>query len=278
MKPQANNSDLTVIKPIEGWRMLDLKELWAYRELLWVMMMRDIKVRYKQTVLGVAWAVIQPVITMIIFTIIFGRLAKIPSDGIPYPVFVFSGLLAWNFFSSAISTGGASLVSASGLISKVYFPRLIVPLASIGVTIIDFAIACIILLILMILYSVNISIQIFLLPLFFFGLLVTSVGLSSWLSAVTVTYRDFRYVIPFMLQIWMYLTPVIYPVSFIPEKWRWLLYLNPLLGWIDGLRAAFLGKPIDWLAVGIAALFAIVLLFLGIRYFEKAERRFADVI
>ena len=274
----VDSENVTIIKPIEGWRMLNLKELWAYRELLWVMTMRDIKVRYKQTVLGVAWAIIQPVITMLIFTFIFGRLAKIPSDGIPYPVFVFSGLLAWNFFSAAVATGGASLVGASSLISKVYFPRLIIPLASIGVTIIDFMIACIILLILMFFYSVSISVQFLLLPVFFFGLLVTTIGLSTWLSAVTVTYRDFRFVIPFMLQIWMYLTPVIYPVSFIPEKWRWLIYLNPLLGWINGLRAAFLGHPIDWFAVAVSAVFASVILLLGIRYFEKAERRFADVI
>lgn len=276
MQGQTNN--VTIIKPVDGLRILDLKELWDYRELLWVMMMRDIKVRYKQTVLGVAWAVIQPVITMIIFTFIFGRLAKIPSDGIPYPVFVFSGLLAWNFFSSAISAGGSSLVGASSLISKVYFPRLVVPLASIGVGVVDFMIASSILLLLMMFYSISFTVQILLLPVFFLGLLVTTIGLSAWLSAITVTYRDFRFVIPFMLQIWMYLTPVIYPISFIPEKWRWLMYLNPLQGWVDGLRSAFLGQSIDWIGISVSLMFSIIILFLGVRYFEKAERRFADVI
>lgn len=272
------NSQITVIKPQDGLRSLDLAEIWRYRELLTALAGRDIKVRYKQTVLGVAWAVIQPLTTMLIFTLIFGRLAKIPSDGFPYPVFVFSGLLAWNFFSAAVSSGGTSLLSAGGMISKVYFPRILLPLASIGVSIVDFLVAVLILLCLMFYYSVPVTMNIFLLPLFFTGLAITATGLSAWLSAVTVVYRDFRYVIPFVLQIWMYVTPVIYPMSFIPEKWQWIVYLNPVLGWVEGIKSSFLGGPVDWGMVGISSVLTVGILVVGVRYFEKAEQRFADVI
>jgi lipopolysaccharide transport system permease protein len=272
------SSEITVIKPRHGWHSLDFAELWRYRELLLALSLRDVKVRYKQTVLGVAWALIQPLTAMVIFSIIFGKLAKIPSDGLPYPVFVFSGLLAWNFFSAAVNASGTSLLSAGGMISKVYFPRLIVPLAAIGVSIVDFLIAVIILMALMVYFQVDFTWQILWFPLFFSGLALAAAGFGAWLSAVTVSYRDFRFVIPFALQIWMYLTPVIYPISFIPEQWRWLISLNPILGWVEGIRAAFLGQTIDWSAVGISAVLTAILLFLGIRYFERAERRFADVI
>ena len=269
---------ITIIKPRQGSHSLYLNELWEYRELVWMMMMRDVKVRYKQTVLGIAWAVIQPLTTMLIFTLIFGRLAKIPSDGLPYPIFVFSGLIAWSFFSSAVSSGGTSMVGAAGMISKVYFPRLVVPIASIGVSAIDFVVSFFILLLLMLVYSISPSWQIVFFPLFVIGLTVAAIGVSTWLTAITVVYRDFRFVIPFMLQIWMYVTPVIYPVSFLPEKWRWIIYFNPILGWVDGIRSSILGRPIDWGAVAISLVFTLVLLFFGLRYFERSERRFADVI
>ena len=234
--------------------------------------------RYKQTVLGVAWAVIQPITTMIIFTILFGRLANIPSDGFPYPVFVFSGLLAWNFFQSAVASGGVSLLGAGSMISKVYFPRIIIPLASIGVSIVDFFIALIILFVLMLVYSVPVTAQILFLPFFFIGLMFLVSGLSAWLSAVTVVYRDFRFVIPFVLQICLYLTPVIYPVSFIPEQWQWLLYLNPMYGWVDGIRSSILGLPIEWTAIASSLILTSFFVMLGAKFFAKAERRFADVI
>ena len=240
--------------------------------------MRDIKVRYKQTVLGVAWAVLQPVVTMIIFTIIFGGLAKIPSDGFPYPVFVYSGLLAWNLFATGVSLGGASMVGAANMISKVYFPRLIVPIAAMGVSLIDFVVSFCVLLLLMAVYGVMPSAQIFLLPLFLIGLVVTAVGVSTWLAAVTVSYRDFRFVIPFMVQIWMYITPVIYPASFIPQSLQWMVYCNPVFGWVSGVKAAILGTPIDWFAVGVSGGWSIVLLAAGLTYFNRAERRFADII
>lgn len=257
---------------------MDLTELWAYRELVWVMVIKDLKVRYKQTVMGVAWAVIQPLTMIAIFTLIFGRLAKIPSDGYPYPIFVFSGLLAWNFFSSAVSTAGVSLISAGNLVSKVYFPRIIIPISSIGVSLVDFLISLILLIIMMLLYSQAITISILLLPFFLIGLMTLSIGFSSWLASITVVYRDFRYVITYMLQIWMYLTPVLYPITFVPEKWRWLLYLNPMYGWISGIRASVLGQPIDVVGVIASLILSLILFALGMFYFEKTQRKFADII
>ena len=272
------NTKTTIIEPAKGWHNLKLSELWSYRELLWVMMLRDIKVRYKQTVLGVAWAIIQPLMTMIIFSLIFGRLANIPSDGIPYPVFVFAGLLSWTFFSSAITSCSNSLVGAAGMINKVYFPRLIIPIASIGVSAVDFFIATGVFLLLMLVYSVPFNWQILWVPGFLLGLFVTALGLGLWLAAITVLYRDFRYIVPFMLQLWMFVTPVIYPLSFIPDEWRWLIYANPIIGWVNGMRAAFLGLPIDWVACGISTVFAALLLFIGFAYFSKVDKHFADVV
>ena len=242
------------------------------------MIVRDIKVRYKQTVMGLAWAVIQPLTMIAIFTVIFGNLAKIPSDGYPYPVFVFSGMLAWNFFSSSISTSGASLVGASNLVSKVYFPRIIIPISSIGVSFVDFLISALLLFIMMALYSQTITLNILLLPFFLFGLIVLSIGLGSWLASITVVYRDFRYIIAYLVQVWMYLTPVLYPVSFVPEKWQWLLYLNPMHGWINGIRASFLGQPIDISGVIISSILSMIIFIIGMFYFQQTQRRFADII
>jgi len=278
MESLKDQSDITVIKPNPGWSFVNLMELWSYRELVWVMIVRDLKVRYKQTVIGVAWAVIQPVTMMVIFTLIFGKLAKIPSDGYPYPIFVFSGMLAWNFFASSVSSAGMSLVGASNLVSKVYFPRIIVPISSIGVSLVDFLISCFILLIMMAIYAQPISLNILYLPFFLCGLMMVSIGMGGWLAAVTVTYRDFRYVITYMLQIWMYLTPVIYPITFVPENWRWLLYLNPMYAWINGIRASFLGQAIDQTGTMISLALSLLIFGIGMYYFEKTQRRFADII
>lgn len=269
---------ITTIEPQNGWNIFNFSELWSFRELISAMMVRDIKVRYKQTVIGIAWAVIQPVTTMVIFTIIFGNLAKIPSDGYPYPVFVFSGMLAWNFFSASVSSAGTSLMGNAHLISKVYFPRIIIPVSTIGVAFVDFLIACIILVILMMIYGQIFSYKLIFLPLFLIGLTAVSMGVGAWLAAVTVTYRDFRYVIAYLVQIWMYLTPVIYPVTFVPESWRWLLYLNPMYAWINGIRACFLGQPLDQLGVVISLIFSVFIFVTGMFYFHKAQKRFADVI
>ena len=278
MSNTLSSETVTTIKPRSGWGGFNIRELLAYRELIGVMVMRDIKVRYKQTVMGVTWSIIQPVTTMVIFTVIFGKLAKIPSDGYPYPIFVFSGMLAWNFFASSVGSAGMSLVGSSNLVSKVYFPRIIIPMSSIGVAMVDFLIASVILLAMMLAYGQGLSGKMFLLPFFLAGLIMVSIGMGSWLAAVTVTYRDFRYVITYMLQLWMYLTPVIYPVTFVPESWRWLLYLNPMFAWINGIRACFLNQPIDQVGVVISLLLSVGIFLIGILYFEKAQRRFADII
>ncbi len=274
----AKNNVVTVIRPSTGWVKINFREIWAFRELLAVLIIRDIKVRYKQTVMGVMWAVFQPISSMIIFSIIFGRLAQFPSEGYPYPVFVFSGMLAWTLFATSISSAGMSLVGSAHLISKVYFPRIFIPLASIGVSLVDFAISCVILIFLMLIYGQAFSFQILLLPVLLFGMLLVSLGTGCWLAAVTVSYRDFRYVISYIVQVWMYLTPVIYPITFIPEKWRWLMYLNPMYGWIDGIRACFLGKDIDQTGLLVSITFSITIAIIGFAYFSRTERRFADVI
>ena len=269
---------VTLIRPRQGWRSLDLKELWAYRELLWVLTLRDIKVRYRQTVLGVAWAVIQPVMTMVVFSIFFGRLARMPSDGFPYPVFVYAALLPWTFFANAVSNSGNSLVGSANLISKVYFPRLIVPLSSVGAGLIDFAISAAILLLLMLVYGVGWSVNLLLAPVLVLAVIFTALGVGTLLSALTVAYRDFRYVVPFMIQLWMFVTPVVYPASLVPERWQWLFYLNPMAGLIEGFRAAFLGRPFDVVGLSISFTVAVAFFLAGILYFEKVERRFADII
>lgn len=278
MKDSEQTINTTIISANKKWALLNLPELWSYRELVVVMIMRDIKVRYKQTVMGVAWAVLQPLTMMAIFTLVFGTLAKIPSDGYPYPVFVFSGMLAWNFFSSSVGSAGMSLVGSSNLVSKVYFPRIIIPMGSIGVALVDFLIGSVLLVLLMMIYSQSFTWNILLLPFFLFGLIMLSIGMGSWLAAVTVTYRDFRFVITYLLQIWMYLTPVIYPVTFVPENWRWVLYFNPMYAWIGGIRASFLGQSIDVVGLAVSSLITLVIFLLGLAYFEKAQRRFADII
>lgn len=272
------SKETLIIKPASKNVGFNFSELWKFRELVGILAMRDIKVRYKQTALGVLWSVIQPLFLMIIFSILFGRLAKIPSDGVPYPVFVFSGLLIWNFFSSGVASCSNSLSGSSSMISKVYFPRIVIPLASIGVSMIDFLIASAVLLIIMAFFSVAPNWQILLVPVFAIGTFLSILGLGLWLSAITVTYRDFRYIVPFMLQVWMYITPVIYPVTFIPSEYRWLMYLNPLVGWVNGTRAAFLGTNIDWLAVGISCVLSAVMIWVGLVFFSRSEQRFADVI
>ncbi|MBL4760069.1 MAG: ABC transporter permease [Mariprofundaceae bacterium] len=269
---------VTVIEPAKGWRALDFKELWAYRELFWVLTLRDIKVRYKQTVLGVAWAVLQPVLTMLIFTVVFGGLAKIPSDGYPYAIFVFAALLPWTFFANAVSTSSTSLINASNMVSKVYFPRLIIPLSSIGSGLVDLAISTVVLFVLMIWFGVGWSLNLLLIPVLLVAVIFTALGVGTLLSALTVAYRDFRFVVPFLVQIWMYATPVVYPVSLVPEKWQWVLFLNPMTGVIEAFRSAFLDRPFDLLSVGISLIMSVVIFIVGVAYFERVERRFADII
>ncbi|CAG0928409.1 Teichoic acid translocation permease protein TagG [Rhodocyclaceae bacterium] len=269
---------VTLIEPTKGWRMLDWRELWAYRELLWVLTSRDIKVRYKQTVLGAGWAILRPFITMVIFSVVFGQLAKMPSDGYPYPVFVYAALLPWTFFAAAIGTSGGSLVGSSHLVSKVYFPRLIIPLSSVGAGLVDLLISTGILLLMMLYYGVGWSWNLLAAPLLLLFVVFTALGVGTLLSALTVAYRDFTHLTPFMVQIWLYITPVIFPVSLVPERWQWLLYLNPMTGLVEGFRSAFLGKPFDLNGLGISFAIAIAVFLVGVAYFEKVERRFADII
>jgi lipopolysaccharide transport system permease protein len=269
---------VTVIEPQKGWRLLDWKELWAYRELLYVLTLRDIKVRYKQTVLGFAWAIIQPVMMMLVFSIFFGGLAKIPSDGFPYPIFVYTALLPWTFFANSITNSANSLVGSANLVSKVYFPRLIIPLSSVGSGLVDFAIAGAILLLLMIYYGVSWTSNLLMAPILVAGAALTALGVGTFLAALNVAYRDFRYVVPFLVQFWMFATPVVYPASLVPQEWQWALYLNPMAGVIEGFRSVFLGRPFDVPGLLVSLAIAAMLFAAGTTYFGKVERRFADII
>ena len=274
-----SNSTTTIIEPKKGWAPVDFKKIWNYRELLYFLTKRDIKVRYKQTVLGGLWAIIQPVFTMVVFSILFGRLAKMPSDGIPYPIFVYAGLLPWTYFSNALSASGNSLVGSANLITKVYFPRLIIPASASLAGLLDFFVAMIVLGGLMIYYQFLPSFGILLFP-FLVGLtFLCAVGAGLWLSALNVQYRDIRYVIPFLIQLWMFVSPVIYPVSMINEKYQWLLALNPMGGVIKAYRTSLLGHlPIDWYLLGISTAIILVLFISGLYYFRSMEKVFADVI
>jgi lipopolysaccharide transport system permease protein len=274
----AQSVPLKIITPPRGWFAVNWRELWAYRELLYFLTWRDIKVRYKQTALGVIWALLQPFTKLIVFSVIFGRLAKIDSEGFPYPVFLYAGLLPWQFFSEALSQSSGSVVGSSGLITKVYFPRLIVPIASVGGCLVDFAISFLVVLGLMFYYHVSPTLHLLMVFPLVFVTMFAALGAGTVLSAFSVAYRDFRYVIPFMLQIWMFVTPVIYPVKFVPPRWQWILKLNPMTGVVDGYRSALLGKPFEWsnLCVSLAVT-AIVFIF-GLFYFRKQEVIFADIV
>lgn len=274
----AGNLEKTVIEPAKGWRMLDVRELWRYRELLWSLILRDIKVRYKQTVLGAAWVILRPLLGAAVFTLVFGMLARIPSDGYPYAVFVYSALLPWNFFSGAVGAAGNSLVGSAGLIGKVYFPRLIIPMASVGSGIVDLAICSIFLLLLLPLFGVGWSANLLAVPLLALAVLFLSLGVGTLFSALIVAYRDFGAVMAFLLQVWMFATPVVYPSSLVPEAWRWILYCNPMAPLIEGFRSAFLGKPFDVIGLSISVPLAVAAFAVGVAYFEKVEDRFADII
>jgi len=267
-----------IIEPRSTLTGLEFREMWNYRELLRFLVVRDIKVRYKQTVLGGLWAILQPFMNMIVFTIFFGYLAKMPTDQLPYPIFVYTALLPWQFFSSGISNSGNSLVASSNLISKVYFPRMIIPAASLGVCCLDFVIAFVILIFMMIYYGQYPGMGIFLFPLLMFMVVLAALGVGMILAALNVAYRDFQYVIPFLVQFWLFATPVIYPASIVPERWRWLINLNPMSGLITGIRSSLLNLPISWIDMAISSSISLGLFVVGILYFKKMERRFADII
>jgi lipopolysaccharide transport system permease protein len=287
-KPAAElQPEIIYIRPARGWSALNLRDLWRYRELIYFMIWRDVKVRYKQTFLGVAWAILQPLLNMVVFTIFFGRLAQVPTGGIPYPIFSYVGLLPWGLFTKAISDAGRSLVTNRTMITKVYFPRLAIPLASSLSGLVDFSIAFLVLLGMMLYYnySPNSDYHIYLswrwltLPLFILLAIITSLGVGLWLSALNVIYRDINYILPFLTQFWLFITPVAYSATMFSERWQFLISLNPMTGVVEGFRWALLGSepgpgPLMAISVGIS----LILLVTGLYYFRRMERTFADMI
>lgn len=269
----------TRIQATSGWAALDLAELWRYRDLILILAGRDVKLRYKQTFLGVTWVVVKPLLAAVIFAVIFGRLAHVPSDGVPYVIFAFASLLGWNYFSEAATRAAGSLVGQAPLITKVYFPRLVVPLASTLGVLVDLAVSLGALAVLMAFYRIWPGPRVAIL--FAFLVLITLVawGVGLWLSALSVYYRDFVYALPFLIQVWMYVTPVVFPASLVPARWRWLLALNPLASWVEGVRWAALGRgTLDWRMAWASGAVTLVLLVSGLFYFRRVERVFSDVI
>jgi len=274
-----NNLPRTRRSPTKGWALPKLRELWEYRELLFFFVWRDIKVRYRQTVMGALWAIIQPFFTMVIFSLFFGRLAKIPSDGLPYPVFSYAALVPWTFFATALNQASNSLVINANMVKKIYFPRLSLPIATILASVVDFVLAFIVLLGMMFFYGLVPTINVLWLPFFLLLALITSLGVSLWLSAMNVQFRDVQYTIPFLTQAWLFVTPIAYPSSLLPEPWRTLYGLNPMAGVVEGFRWALLGTDT---APGpmtlVSAVVALVLFISGAFYFRRMEQGFADVL
>lgn len=269
----------TIIEPVSRWRLFDIKEFWRFRDLFWLLALRDISLRYKQTAIGIIWAVLQPLVPAIIFAILFGFFAKLPSDGSPYLVFVFCGMTVWNFFSQSLTRAGNSLVGNSNLVTKIYFPRIIIPLASVGSVIFDLLISCLVLLIMLLFYHIVPSWRILLFPVFILEAFLVSAGISLLLSSLNVKYRDFMYAMPFIIQLWLYATPIVYSSAIIPIKYRAIYALNPAVGFIEGVRWSILGKSsltMEMIIVSVVS--GIILLISGLWYFRKTEDYFADVI
>ncbi|MBI2359350.1 MAG: ABC transporter permease [Deltaproteobacteria bacterium] len=274
----SSDTPMVLIQPEHGIAALKLADLWAYRELLYFLAWRDVKIRYKQSILGPAWAIVQPVCTMVVFSIFFGKLGKIPSDGVPYPIFAYVALLPWQLFSQSLNLSSQSVVGGAGLITKVYFPRLIIPLSSVLASLVDFVIAFGILLILMFYYGIVPTWGVLLLPGFILMAIFAALGVGVWLAVINVKYRDVRYALPFFTQFWLFVSPVAYPSSMVPAKWQWLYGLNPMAGVIEGFRWALLGTRPPLVTIYIAVILVAVLFVGGIYYFRSAEKMFADVI
>jgi len=275
---QESTVPTLVIRPPRKWVPVDLHELWAYRELVTSFTLRDIKLRYKQTGLGIAWAVLQPVLTMVIFTVFFGGLAKIPSDGVPYPLFVLAALLPWTLFAEGLTRSTTSMVTNANIMTKVYFPRLIMPLSSIISPLVDFAVSFIVLIAMMVYYGFMPSLNILFLPVFLLLALATALGVGLWLSALNVKYRDFQYTVPFLIQIGLYASPVVYPASLVPDSIRIWYGLNPMTGVIEGFRWALLGTGAPSAMVLVSVGMVIVLLVSGMFYFRRMEQYYADIV
>jgi lipopolysaccharide transport system permease protein len=277
----ARSSDIPVqvIAPASGWVPVQLGEVWQFRELLGFLVWREVKIRYKQTTLGVAWAILQPFFTMVVFSVFFGRIGHIPSDGLPYPVFAFSALVPWQLFAFALAESSNSVVANQRLVTKVYFPRVIMPMAAVGVGLVDFCLSLGVLFGLMAFYRVSPSMALWTLPVWTLLAVTTALAVGIWLSALNVRYRDIRYTLPFLTQVWLFATPVAYPSSLVPDAWRSVYALNPMVGVVDGFRWALLGRaPAPPMTVAVSAAAMLVLLTLGLFYFRRTERTFADVI
>ena len=268
----------SLIKSEENGVQLDLGELWTFRELLYFLTLRDIKVRYKQTLMGVAWVIVQPLLTVLIFTLVFNRFVRLETGSLPYPLFAFSGLLLWLFFSTAVTNSTHSLVSNANLITKVYFPRMFIPAASVGAGLVDLAVAFLLLVVLCFYYGVGLTLNALLLPLFILLMALLALGVGLISAAVTVKYRDLRHALPFVIQLWMFASPVIYPASIVPEKWKWMVMINPVAGIIEGFRASLTGRPFDWLHVSISAAITLLVLVCSLYVFRRFEHTFADVV
>ncbi len=269
---------VVTIEPSKFWMPLNLRDLWAYHELLYFLMWRDIKVRYKQTILGAAWAIIQPLVLMLIFTYFFGRLARMETEGVPHAIFFYTGLTVWTYFSNAVMSGANSLVGNTNLITKVYFPRVIIPAAAVGAGLVDFAIASALLVGLLIYYQIPVTASyLMLVPLVALTTLF-ALAMSVWLSALNVKYRDVRYALPFLIQVWMFTSPILYPSSLVPEEWRWLMALNPVTGIVEGFRAALFGREFDWAILGYSTAFTLAMLVFSAYTFRRMERYFAEFI
>lgn len=270
---------VTLLKPASGWVSLNLGEVWRFRELLYFLTWRDVIVRYKQTALGASWAIIQPFLTMVVFSLFFGHLASMPSDGIPYPVFSFAALVPWTFFANGLTQSSNSLVGSANLIQKVYFPRLMIPAASVLGGVIDFILAFVVLLGMMAFYRIVPSINVLWLPGFLLLALITSLGVGLWLSALNVRFRDVRYVVPFITQFWLFATPIAYPSSLLEEPWRTIYGLNPMVGVVEGVRWALLGtKTAPGAMIAVSSLTSVLVLVSGAYYFRRMEKAFADII
>lgn len=275
-KPDHRSID---IRPGRALGKLELGELWRYRELLYFLILRELKIRYRQAAIGAAWALIQPIMTVAIFSVVFGHFAKMPSGGVPYPIFAFTAVLPWMYFAEAVRRGSTGLVGDSDLIRKIYFPRLLVPLAMVAAPLIDFAAGFVVLLVILAFYQVPITIYILLLPLFLLVALGLSLSVALWLGPLSVRFRDVMHALPFVIQVWMYASPIAYPMAIVPERWRLLYSLNPMVGVIEGFRWVLLrdGHP-DFRAIAISCVIISACLVGGLVYFKKMERSFADVI
>lgn len=280
-RPESLELPAQPIVTIEGggkWPTLNLSDLWAYRELLYFLAWRDVKVRYKQTVLGATWAILQPLLTMVVFTVLFGRLAHVPTDGEPYPIFSYTALLPWNFFVTAVTNSSNSLVANNSLITKVYFPRLVIPSAAVCAGLVDLAIASLMLIVMMPFYRIGFHWSLLMVAPLVLVTTVLAAGVGAWSAAMNVKYRDVRYALPFMIQILMFLTPIIYPASFVPARWRWVLSLNPLSGIIGGFRDGVFGRPFHWSELTLSVVITGALAILAAVNFRHMEREFADII